>query len=131
MFQSSRCQTPSQKLVEPLWSARSPRRFWGPAGPGPRPDPPGVGGTGGGPRGGHGAKPQKQPFSGPVRGLPGSKARTVVNCGSRGSGSGESSSWMGWFWAMFVEAQIWAGICGMIRGRLHIWQKELVLLVVV
>ena len=33
----------------------------------------GVGGTGGGPRGGHGAQPQKHPFSAPVRGLPGSK----------------------------------------------------------
>lgn len=33
----------------------------------------GVGGTGGGPRGGHGAQPQKNPFSAPVRGLPGSK----------------------------------------------------------
>ncbi|CAJ1443733.1 unnamed protein product [Effrenium voratum] len=33
----------------------------------------GVGGTGGGPRQGHGSKPQKNPFSGPVRGLPGSK----------------------------------------------------------
>mmetsp|Transcript_42550 Transcript_42550/g.79356 ORF Transcript_42550/g.79356 Transcript_42550/m.79356 type:complete len:163 (+) Transcript_42550:131-619(+) len=33
----------------------------------------GVGGTGGGPRGGHGAKPQRQPFSAPVRGMPGSK----------------------------------------------------------
>ena len=33
----------------------------------------GVGGTGGGPRGGHGAQPQKHPFSTPVRGLPGSK----------------------------------------------------------
>mmetsp|Transcript_55879 Transcript_55879/g.100496 ORF Transcript_55879/g.100496 Transcript_55879/m.100496 type:complete len:177 (+) Transcript_55879:81-611(+) len=33
----------------------------------------GVGGTGGGPRGGHGAQPQKHPFSSPVRGLPGSK----------------------------------------------------------
>ena len=34
----------------------------------------GVGGTGGGPRGGHGAKQQKNPFSAPVRGIPGSKA---------------------------------------------------------
>ena len=33
----------------------------------------GVGGTGGGPRGGHGAQAQKNPFSAPVRGLPGSK----------------------------------------------------------
>eukprot|EP00435_Cladocopium_sp_Y103_P034127 s734_g8.t1 len=33
----------------------------------------GVGGTGGGPRGGHGAQLQKNPFSAPVRGLPGSK----------------------------------------------------------
>eukprot|EP00913_Durusdinium_trenchii_P010232 g9593.t1 len=33
----------------------------------------GVGGTGGGPRGGHGAQPQRNPFSAPVRGLPGSK----------------------------------------------------------
>lgn len=33
----------------------------------------GVGGTGGGPRGGHGAQARKNPFSAPVRGLPGSK----------------------------------------------------------
>ena len=36
----------------------------------------GVGGTGGGPRGGHGAQPQRNPFSAPVRGLPGSKAHS-------------------------------------------------------
>ncbi|CAL1157919.1 unnamed protein product [Cladocopium goreaui] len=46
----------------------------------------GVGGTGGGPRGGHGAQPQKNPFSAPVRGLPGSKGLRASRVSGRPGG---------------------------------------------
>ena len=46
----------------------------------------GVGGTGGGPRGGHGAKPQKNPFATPVRGVPGSKGARSSRVSGRPGG---------------------------------------------